>query len=55
MTQFLVQLIRRSGRDEWERLLLSRRSIDRAMEDRRREQNQAFTADIERRKAPQAA
>jgi hypothetical protein len=54
MTRFFVQLIRRSGRDEWEGLLLSGRSIDQAMHDRRRKQNQAFTADIERRKAPRA-
>jgi hypothetical protein len=54
MVQFLTQLLRRSARHEWERLLLGRQTIDDAMADARRKQDQAFTLDLERLRAAQS-
>jgi hypothetical protein len=48
MAQFIAQLLRRSARHEWERLLLARRTIDDAMADARSKQDQAFAMDLER-------
>jgi hypothetical protein len=54
MAQFLAQLLHRSARYEWERLLLARQTIDNAMAVARRKQDQAFALDLERLRTAQS-